>query len=814
LIRLAVHSSFFNLFKYGKYPDLQSFYQAYLDRVKRFFHCHTAEPDVAVEIAKRACEQIISSGLFNSKRLTLLELHLTNRCNLDCSWCTYKTKDAKQSIIFEDLTRIRDFSPIEILIAGGGEPTLFQNEEYDFNDAIACLREKLPGTRLRLITNGTMIPKGDWLSKVDEISISLDDVCPESYLLHKGQDLFHIVWQNIQAYLFESPVSTIRVTKIYNRQNVSEGITLAENLFLLWSKLKPKSIKRCYFRFMLFPMADDQNQCDPYASSKLTAAQKENWLDTVSEIRKAKPDFYSFLENNTNVINLAETEQEAPAAEKCWPVAHYMLIGADRKIYPCFAMCSNFCMTSIGDISLTLDELLQRRENLFSYPPLQCRSGCRPGSVFYGQRSKEYYLDQGCLKLPTIQYKKNERPYIIHVSYHDPNHLMGGQGWAVYNLCREQTKRGEFVYWFSPCVKQEHPGEYLYENGQLRVIKIKFTDEAVDTLFADDEKAQNLREKFGRSVIEKIKMFFNPADCIIHLHGFIEMPRLSSELRKEGYRVVSTFHMLLSKRNEQLQNNKGVIDYLRKLEKSAIDSNSVISVPSNGMAEELMEVSPDFKGSIYCVHNGVGEEHFTTPFPEEISSKPLVVSYGRISPEKGYDLFIEAAKLVIKNTNAQKQPLLRFLIFGNTDYTIEARRLYAENLMKSIHGHENIQALISAQGIVGPEKIALIDQAMFGVILSRYEPFGMVIPELMARGKPVITTLTPGSIDIMQSDRIGRNDFGFIIEPNARSITEAIEWMISHPSDLKMMSKNAVLRASQFRWKNTADEYYHLYRQL
>ena len=269
--------------------------------------------------------------------------------------------------------------------------------------------------------------------------------------------------------------------------------------------------------------------------------------------------------------------------------------------------------------------------------------------------------------------------------------------------------------------------------------------------------------------------------------------------------------MLLSKRNEQLQNDKAVISYLREHEKAAIESNSVITVPSAGMVEELLDVSPDYKGRIRTIINGIGEEHFSIPLPKNQSNEPVIVSYGRISPEKGFDLFVAAAKHVLSCAYKAEQQHLRFLLFGNTDDAIVARKQYADSLLSSIRDTPAIQALFSTRGFVGPEKIALIDSAMFGVVLSRYEPFGMVIPELLARGKPVIATVTPGAIDIMQSSRIGRNDFGYLVEPNADSVADAMEWMLRHPADVTKMRKNALERSKEYHWEASAEEFDRLY---
>jgi glycosyltransferase involved in cell wall biosynthesis len=229
----------------------------------------------------------------------------------------------------------------------------------------------------------------------------------------------------------------------------------------------------------------------------------------------------------------------------------------------------------------------------------------------------------------------------------------------------------------------------------------------------------------------------------------------------------------------------------------------------------------------------VGEECFTTALPQEESVKPLILSYGRISPEKGFDIFIGAAKMLLERLRATETAKSvsaaevanatkiaeatnmltpEFMVVGNTDFSIEARRLYAERLVQSAATSSNIQVTATTEGITGKEKIALIDRALFGVILSRYEPFGMVIPEMMARGKPVVSTRTSGAIDIMQTDKLGINDFGIIVEANTSSVAEALLWLLDHPCELRQMSKNAFERAKDFTWSNAAKQFDILYR--
>ena len=111
-----------------------------------------------------------------------------------------------------------------------------------------------------------------------------------------------------------------------------------------------------------------------------------------------------------------------------------------------------------------------------------------------------------------------------------------------------------------------------------------------------------------------------------------------------------------------------------------------------------------------------------------------------------------------------------------------------------------------------PEKLLDIIRDKRKDLLQTQEHAAKLIPELLARGKPVIATVTPGAIDIMQSSRIGRNDFGYLVEPNANSVADAMEWMLHHPADVTKMRKNALERSKEYHWEASAEEFDRLYR--
>jgi len=886
-LKSFVSSNFSRMYEECAMRDVKKFRLIFAKAVKDYISIRLANISGLSAVIEQACdsaernvsEKAISrsaSATFIPENISFIELHLTNECNQRCTWCSYKEADRRNHLKFEDIDKVAKLKPVEILIVGGGEPVIYRDGNKTFNDAIARLRELLPATKLRLITNGVVIPPGDWQHKIDEVSISFDEATRESYLVHKGVDRFDDVWRNvIDGYLVESPIRSVRVTLIYNAERIADSFLLAEKLWKRWHDLaiahRISEEKAKNFRFMVFPMANDKVPDKSYEGTILGDAQRERWQKNLDVIKSQNPEFFTFLKEHTNLCTQHMRDLTVPPSEKCWSVSNYVLVGADRVLYPCFAACEACRNINLGSVDQSPSGILRRRQELFNNPPMRCHKGCRPNTTFYGLKSfnllfeqmtaelknaeedlrslrgddytkaLEYYRERVNITIAMFRQRisvtsdetekkqyameidrlldnlaKFERATLpklmVNVSFQDPDHLAGGQGWAVLNLCKAQIKQGFEVVWISPCVRGEQPGEYLYLDGKLKVIKIRISEALVSTLYANDGETQAKRRIFGDKFVQYIKEHYSSVDCTIHLHGFIEVPRRAAELKACGYNITSTFHMFLSPRIEATKANEAFLARLKEIEHEAIMANSKIIVNSVGMAEEVKALCPDYKGSIFVVRNGVGDEYFNTPKAHGERGPPVISTYGRISPEKGFDIFIEAAKIVTERRKRDGKEEVRFIIFGNSDDSIKARREYLADMKKRREGFDNIIIVARPEGVHGDEKWGYIDSSTIGVVPSLYEPFGMVIPEYMARGLPIITTLIPGAIDILKSNKLGVTPFGIIADKTAESMANAMEWMLRHPEEIKLMGENAAERAKTYKWSEVLRETMDVYR--
>lgn len=126
-----------------------------------------------------------------------LELHLTDKCNLNCPWCT--DKDQKEIGAVSDygsVIRLMDYcarNHTGITLEGGGEPTMYP----DFKKVVDY--GKTLGLHMGLITNGTM-DLSEVINSFRWVRISLDASNKDEYVVEKGSDFLSRVLNNIEKY--------------------------------------------------------------------------------------------------------------------------------------------------------------------------------------------------------------------------------------------------------------------------------------------------------------------------------------------------------------------------------------------------------------------------------------------------------------------------------------------------------------------------------------------------------------------------------------------------------------------------------------
>jgi len=193
-----------------------------------------------------------------------------------------------------------------------------------------------------------------------------------------------------------------------------------------------------------------------------------------------------------------------------------------------------------------------------------------------------------------------------------------------------------------------------------------------------------------------------------------------------------------------------------------------------------------FSRQMHVVHDGFDPEQFknslaaSSSFPE----RPVVALVGRISPWKGQHIFLEAAAQVRRNF-----PLARFWIVGAALFE---EHEYERGLHEIVarHGLEDTVEFLGFQEDV-PRILELSDLVVHASTLG--EPFGQVVIEGMAAGRPVIATDGGALPEIIQSGQTG------LLVPmgDAGAMAQALEALLSDPARSRAMGIAGQLHARQ-----------------
>lgn len=165
---------------------------------------------------------------------------------------------------------------------------------------------------------------------------------------------------------------------------------------------------------------------------------------------------------------------------------------------------------------------------------------------------------------------------------------------------------------------------------------------------------------------------------------------------------------------------------LRASERTALAHARAVIVTSRSTARILAEdydVAPD---RITVAEPG------TEPVPRAGGSgepAPVILAVGALSPRKGYDVLVEALARLGGEA-------WRLVIAGARDRSPDTDAA----LQAAIARHGLARRITLAGAVSDAELDRLYDGADIFVLPSRYEGYGMVLGEAMARGLPIVTT--------------------------------------------------------------------------
>jgi len=166
----------------------------------------------------------------------------------------------------------------------------------------------------------------------------------------------------------------------------------------------------------------------------------------------------------------------------------------------------------------------------------------------------------------------------------------------------------------------------------------------------------------------------------------------------------------------------------------------------------------------------------------DVSSSKNIISVGRLSEEKGYDLLIKAWAMISKKYS---------------DWKIH---VYGEGLLKpcleNLVKENDVETSFLFEKPVTDIQKKYLSSAFF-VSSSHFEGFGMALIEAMACGLPCVSFNCPcGPADIIKD-----NEDGFLVNNgDVKELSEKIAYMIDHPEEranMGLRAKDNVKRYSE-----------------
>ncbi len=181
-------------------------------------------------------------------------------------------------------------------------------------------------------------------------------------------------------------------------------------------------------------------------------------------------------------------------------------------------------------------------------------------------------------------------------------------------------------------------------------------------------------------------------------------------------------------------------------------------------------------------------------------SEKKILYVGRIHPTKGIDFLLKVLKELIKKDKKYKLVLVGPL---KNDY-------YFSSLLDFIKNNDLEKYIVFTGFVSEIEKTALYDVCDIFFLPSKYEPFGIVILESFARGKPVVSVESDGPRYLIKE---GVN--GFLVRyGDVDSAVNYIETLIQNKGLYKRISSNNRKKAREFVWDKIVDKLIKVYEEV
>lgn len=176
----------------------------------------------------------------------------------------------------------------------------------------------------------------------------------------------------------------------------------------------------------------------------------------------------------------------------------------------------------------------------------------------------------------------------------------------------------------------------------------------------------------------------------------------------------------------------------------------------------------------------IAKEDLTKKLKDRIN-KPLTFLYvGRIIPEKGVDLLVNAYNEFCLTSKEET----KLILVGNAP-----NKLFFSQLIESINDSTEIRDFVSSK-----ELIQVYDEADIFVFPSLYDPWGLVINEAMARGLVILSSnKVVSSVELIEEERNG-----FLFNPLNDDLAYSMKQLFTYISAFNEISIANIIKIKSY----------------
>lgn len=239
------------------------------------------------------------------------------------------------------------------------------------------------------------------------------------------------------------------------------------------------------------------------------------------------------------------------------------------------------------------------------------------------------------------------------------------------------------------------------------------------------------------------------------------------------------------------QNFDGYAQWVRDTEAAACYSAKIIISVSGFLASELQRFYAVPHSKVHVVPNGVSYHQFDglidpAVVKQRFGIAPMdatVLTAGRVSLQKGFDMLVEAVPMVLG-------------YFPNTKFIISGSGAEMDGLQQRSHELGVSKAVRFCGALSRREYIDVIRAVDLVALPSRNEPFGIVALEAWAAGKPVVATTAGGPTEFVWHDVNG-----FLVDPSPGGLAHGIGSLLADHEHCRALGRNGRVAVEQkYNW--------------